>query len=67
MCSILLKLQSFTKRFQVNSNQNLVIDQFMLSNSDTDFSPQLNIAFAVDQNYLKPCGISIFSILNSQK
>lgn len=49
----------------MNSNQNLVIDQFMLSNSDTDFFPQLNIAFAVDQNYLKPCGVSIFSILKN--
>lgn len=49
----------------MNSNKDLVIEQLMLSNSDDSFVPQLNIAFAIDQNYLKPCGICMFSILKN--
>ncbi len=49
----------------MNSNKNLVIEQQMLTSSDATFVPQLNIAFAIDQNYLKPCGVCIFSILKN--
>ena len=41
----------------------LVIDQYTLSKSN--LLPEINIAFAIDQNYLKPCGISIYSIMKN--
>ncbi|MEB3768266.1 glycosyltransferase family 8 protein [Acinetobacter sp. MD2] len=46
----------------INLN-NLVIANHLLSVSD--FSPDINIAFAIDKNYLKPCGVTIFSIIKN--
>lgn len=42
---------------------NLVIEQQILSLNQMPFQADLNIAFAIDKNYLKPCGICIYSIL----
>lgn len=42
---------------------NLVIEQHTLSTHQSNVQADLNIAFAIDKNYLKPCGISIYSIL----
>lgn len=39
-----------------------VIETYLLSNHQESFKPDLNIAFAIDKNYLKPCGITLYSI-----
>ena len=39
-----------------------VIETYLLSNHQETFKPDLNIAFAIDKNYLKPCGITLYSI-----
>lgn len=36
-----------------------------LESNKTTGNPKINIAFAVDKNYLKPCGICIYSILKN--
>lgn len=48
------------------SSKNLVLDHTVFSSlDDLNFEPQLNFVFAIDKNYLKPCGILIFSILKN--
>ncbi|AOA57465.1 glycosyltransferase family 8 protein [Acinetobacter larvae] len=54
-----------SKHLDKQNQTDLVSDFFSLSNVADDFSPNLNIAFAIDKNYLKPCGILIFSILKN--
>ncbi|TCH64447.1 glycosyltransferase [Acinetobacter sp. ANC 4862] len=46
-------------------SKNLVNEAFELSNQVTNFTPDINIVFAIDKNYLKPCGICIHSIIKN--
>lgn len=39
-----------------------VTKTYLLSNTTESFKADINIAFAIDKNYLKPCGITLYSI-----
>ncbi|MHA3103831.1 glycosyltransferase family 8 protein [Acinetobacter sp. ANC 3791] len=46
----------------MNKFNDFVSKTYTLSNTQDNFVPNINIAFAIDKNYLKPCGITLYSI-----
>ncbi|MEF0716180.1 glycosyltransferase, partial [Acinetobacter baumannii] len=46
----------------MNKFNDFVSKTYTLSNAQDNFVPNINIAFAIDKNYLKPCGITLYSI-----
>ncbi|OFD25772.1 hypothetical protein A1D07_10745, partial [Acinetobacter baumannii] len=46
----------------MNKFNDFVSKTYTLSNTQDNFVPNINIAFAIDNNYLKPCGITLYSI-----
>ncbi|WP_347474012.1 glycosyltransferase [Acinetobacter thermotolerans] len=44
-----------------------VKESYTLGSQQDHFSPDINIAFAIDRNYLRPCGVTLFSITEHNK
>ena len=51
----------------MNYFNSFIKESFRLFSEQPTFIPDLDIAFAIDKNYLKPCGITLFSIAKNNQ
>ena len=51
----------------MSNTHRFVKESYTLSSQQDNFVPDINIAFAVDKNYLRPCGVTLFSITEHNK
>ena len=51
----------------MSNTHKFVKESYTLSTQQDNFVPDINIAFAIDKNYLRPCGVTLFSITEHNK
>lgn len=51
----------------MSNTHRFVKESYTLSTHQDNFVPDINIAFAIDKNYLRPCGVTLFSITEHNK